>query len=148
MFYGIPAFFKNIIFANLLGGKPTGLGVFYFFLYFPCQIPVTLLKKSLWHRCFQVKFAKLSRTPFLQNISGGYFYHMEFLHPKSQDSDITWLLCFKQRCPLSNANKWWYSWISYLTGIYFLVKIRESDDFRKNRNRQHISTSIVNWIPR
>ena len=26
--------------------------------------PVTLLKKSLWHRCFSVNFAKFLRTPF------------------------------------------------------------------------------------
>ena len=29
----------------------------------------TLLKKSLWHRCFSVNFAKFL-TPFLQNTSG------------------------------------------------------------------------------
>ena len=27
--------------------------------------PATLLKKSLWHRCFPVNFAKFLRTPFL-----------------------------------------------------------------------------------
>ena len=32
--------------------------------------PATLLKKSLWHRCFPVNFAKFLRTPFLQNTSG------------------------------------------------------------------------------
>ena len=32
--------------------------------------PVTLLKKSLRHRCFPEKFAKFLRTPFLQNTSG------------------------------------------------------------------------------
>ena len=32
--------------------------------------PGTLLKKSLWHRCFPVYFAKFRRTPFLQNTSG------------------------------------------------------------------------------
>ena len=32
--------------------------------------PATLLKKSLWHRCFPVNFAKFLRTPFLQNPSG------------------------------------------------------------------------------
>ena len=31
--------------------------------------PATLLKKTLWHRCFLVNFAKFLRTPFLQNIS-------------------------------------------------------------------------------
>ena len=29
--------------------------------------PVTLLKKSLWHSCFPVNFAKFLRTSFLQN---------------------------------------------------------------------------------
>ena len=33
--------------------------------------PVTLLKKSLWHRCFPVDFVKFLRTSFLQNASGG-----------------------------------------------------------------------------
>ena len=32
--------------------------------------PATLLKKSLWHRCFPKNFAKFLRTPFLQNTSG------------------------------------------------------------------------------
>ena len=32
--------------------------------------PATLLKKKLWHRCIPVGFAKLLRTPFLQNTSG------------------------------------------------------------------------------
>ena len=32
--------------------------------------PASLLKKRLWHSCFPVNFAKFSRTPFLQNISG------------------------------------------------------------------------------
>ena len=35
--------------------------------------PATLLKKRPWHRCFPVNFAKLLRTPFLQNASGGCF---------------------------------------------------------------------------
>ena len=36
--------------------------------------PVNFLKKSLWHRCFPVKFAKSLRTPFLQNTHGGCFW--------------------------------------------------------------------------
>ena len=32
--------------------------------------PATLFKKRLWHRCFPTSFAKLLRTPFLQNTSG------------------------------------------------------------------------------
>ena len=31
--------------------------------------PATLLKKSLWHRCLPVNFAKFLRTPFLKNTS-------------------------------------------------------------------------------
>ena len=31
--------------------------------------PVTLIKKSLWHRCFPVNFAKFLGSPFLQNSS-------------------------------------------------------------------------------
>ena len=34
----------------------------------------TLLIKWLWHRCFPVNFAKLLRTSFLQNTSGGCFF--------------------------------------------------------------------------
>ena len=32
--------------------------------------PATLFKKTIWLRCFLVKFAKFLRTPFLQHISG------------------------------------------------------------------------------
>ena len=32
--------------------------------------PAAFLKKSLWHRCFHINFAKFLRTPFLQNTSG------------------------------------------------------------------------------
>ena len=32
--------------------------------------PAALLKRRLWHRCFPVSFAKILRTPFLQNASG------------------------------------------------------------------------------
>ena len=34
----------------------------------------TLLKKRLWHTCFLVNFAKLSRTSISQNTSGGCFW--------------------------------------------------------------------------
>ena len=32
--------------------------------------PATLLKKSLWHKCFPVNFVKFLRTRFLQKTSG------------------------------------------------------------------------------
>ena len=34
----------------------------------------TLLKKTLWHRCFPAHFVKFTRTPFLQKTSGGCFW--------------------------------------------------------------------------
>ena len=30
--------------------------------------PATLLKKTLWHRCFPMNFAKLLRTPFIEQL--------------------------------------------------------------------------------
>ena len=35
--------------------------------------PATLLKKSIWHRCLPLNFAKFLRTPFLKNTSDGCF---------------------------------------------------------------------------
>ena len=37
----------------------------------------TLLKKSLWHRCFPVNFEQFLKKPFLQDTSGGCFLHKE-----------------------------------------------------------------------
>ena len=39
--------------------------------------PATLIKKSLWHRCFPVNFAKFLRTPFLQKSSSGCFCKLQ-----------------------------------------------------------------------
>ena len=38
-----------------------------------CKKRCSLLKKSLWHRCFPVNFAKFLRIHFLQNTSGRLF---------------------------------------------------------------------------
>ena len=40
--------------------------------------PAILLKKSLWHRCFRVNFAKFQRAPFLQNTSGRLLLPVHF----------------------------------------------------------------------
>ena len=37
------------------------------------------IKKRLWHRCFPVNFAKISRTPFLQSTSGRLLLNI-FIH--------------------------------------------------------------------
>ena len=38
----------------------------------------SFIKRSLQHRCFPVKFAKLWRTPFLQNTYSGCFCNFHF----------------------------------------------------------------------
>ena len=42
--------------------------------------PATLLKKRLWHRCFPVNFAKILRTPFLQNTSERLLLYLQFVY--------------------------------------------------------------------
>ena len=42
----------------------------------------TLVKKRLWHRCFPVNFAKVLRTPFLQNTSRRLL--LNWVHPYLQ----------------------------------------------------------------
>ena len=41
--------------------------------------PATLLKKSLWHRCFPMNFAKFLGTPFLQNTFGRLLLYLFWL---------------------------------------------------------------------
>ena len=48
-------------------------------LYFDKVGPATILKKSLWHRCVPVNFAKFLRTPFLQKTSGQLLLYMNNL---------------------------------------------------------------------
>ena len=38
-----------------------------------------LLKKTLWHRCFPVNFAKFIRTPFLQNTTGRLLLNLAYV---------------------------------------------------------------------
>ena len=59
---------SNTIFdLNLVGGKTLEETM--------SSWPATLIKKSLWHRCFPVNFAKFLRTSFLQNTSCGWFWN-------------------------------------------------------------------------
>ena len=41
--------------------------------------PAVLFKKGLWHRCFLVNFAKILRTPLIQNTSGNCFWMLMIL---------------------------------------------------------------------
>ena len=69
----------------------------------------TLLKKSLWHRCFSVNFAKFLRTPFLQNTSGWLL-----LKVTQRRVVLTQILMFQSTCK-------WYEWLEFLeNGEIFL----------------------------
>ena len=52
-----PKFTGERVCQSLFSNKITGL------------IPVTLLKKRLWYKCFPVNFAKFLRTPFLKPVA-------------------------------------------------------------------------------
>ena len=52
--------------------------------------PATLLKKSLWHRCFPVNFAKFIRTSFLQKTLRGCFYLIQFNYLQTLFSIERW----------------------------------------------------------
>ena len=51
--------------------------------------PATLLKKTLWHRCFPVNFAKFQRTPFLQKSSGRLLLSVIFAISLAQKFSLT-----------------------------------------------------------
>ena len=57
------------------------------------------IKKRLQHRCFPVKFAKILRAPFLQNISSGcfclYFFIKVELYLNLINGRQEWLKCGK-----------------------------------------------------
>ena len=52
--------------------------------------PATLLKKSLWHRCFPVNFAKFLRTPFFtEHLRWLLLYQAIFQYDqKKQDKNV------------------------------------------------------------
>ena len=63
-------FYKKGILRNFAKFTGKHLCLRVFFNKIAALRPATLFKKSLWHRCFPVNFAKFLRTPFLQNTSG------------------------------------------------------------------------------
>ena len=60
------------LYQSLFFNKVAGLGLF--FNKVAGLRPATLLKKSLWHRCFPVNFVKFLRAPFLIEHSDGCFW--------------------------------------------------------------------------
>ena len=74
--------------------------------------PATLLKKSLWHRCFPVNFAKFLRKPFfkehlrwliLQFKSNMYESFIELIHKLSMCFFLPCILTYVQS---SNKHHW------------------------------------------
>ena len=51
--------------------------------------PATLLKKSLWHRCFPVNFTKFLKTPVLQSTSRRLLLHVR--STKTAPSKISYI---------------------------------------------------------
>ena len=65
-----------------------------FFCKVPGLRPETLLKKSLWHRCFPEDFTKFLKTSFLQNTFG------RLLHGKKHSSSWLFYLTKNKRLPV------------------------------------------------
>ena len=78
--------------------------------------PATLFKKELQHRCFPVNFAKLLRTLFIQNTSGGRIKNF-----------LRWDLIFMlQRCCLKFLQKkvtFVHTFLSVYLSIYIISKL-------------------------
>ena len=77
-------FYKKRVFKNFTKLTRKHLCQSLFFNKVPGLRPATLLKKRFRHRYFPVNFAKLLRTPFLQNISG----RLLFTLPNIYDRDF------------------------------------------------------------
>ena len=54
--------------------------------------PVTLFKKTLWHRCFPVNFVKFLGTPILQNTSGRLLPSVKTFLSLISFTKIPWLV--------------------------------------------------------
>ena len=50
--------------------------------------PGTLLKRRLWHKCFQVNFVKFLRTPFSQNIYGRLLLNYRSCRPEVTEKGV------------------------------------------------------------
>ena len=64
-----------------------------------------LLKRKHWHRCFPVSFAKLLRTLFLQNPSGGCFCNEICLSHRWNPSIKTKMFFFSRVFLITNSFK-------------------------------------------
>ena len=65
--------------------------------------PATLLKKSLWHRCFPVNFEKFLRKPFSQNTSGRLLLDLSDIKMKR-----SFIFCSLHRNQFQQCNMAWH----------------------------------------
>ena len=112
--------------------------------------PATLLKKSLWYRCFHVNFAKFLRTPFLHNTSGRLL--LLFPHKTAYSSNNS-LNAYKN----ADSNSKFQPVIT--TRIYVLHKITIALKFmfyinsdllipaKKPQVSQNVQSGITAWKP-
>ena len=89
--------------------------------------PATLLKKRLWHRCFPVNFAKLLRTPFLQNTSGrllllvrayGHYFLKTYFYSKTTEFSSL-LCCVAKEKPTKETEKTTFAQTSFALELYW-----------------------------
>ena len=94
-----------------------------------CQSPfwlATLLKKSLWHRCFPENFAKFLRTPFSQNSSWWLFpTNLVEWYSNLQNRSLTWLSHSRYHWWIAMGNQLsqiclWYNW----SNLYCIKKTK------------------------
>ena len=97
--------------------------------------PATLLKKSLWCRCFPVNFANFFRTPFLQNTSERLLLTFRCNSPIKKDlSDVSTIGCLLF---LGNfANK------RLQLNSYFTLRLQFIFKYLKSQNEQVLSQTF------
>ena len=88
--------------------------------------PATLSKKTLWHGCFPVNFAKFLRTPFIQNTSGRLLlksyediYHSPYVSVITRNILITIIRFARYHLPACFQQQFhdWFSVLRYNTDL-------------------------------
>ena len=98
------------------------------------RLRLRLLKRSLWHRCFPVNFAKFQRTPFfLQNTSGACFGLIDDTRRKIFGNVVFQLNCVTY----SRLN------FRYNCFICMPVSLLKLENGLKKHDQKHLSIKLV-----
>ena len=92
--------------------------------------PATLLKCSLWRRCFPVDFAKFLRAHFLQNSSGGCFCGSLQLYKNKTSPRVFF-------CNLSK---------NFRNIFFFLMYCKNFLKVHKNTGEKMFAKNISRWL--